>query len=190
MSIFFFIASVWVLGGALVAVLAPKLIHSALGLALSLSGLAVVYLQLGAEFAAWVQILVYVGAVAILIVFAVLLTASADERAEERFVGSWALAVAVAALVGLILTALLFKGHVGGEPLAAPGLSVRKIGHLLMTDYILALQVTGLLLTAALIGGVVLAAAHGPAGMGQATSGTDRLAGGSAESSRNKGSLT
>ena len=70
-------------GGGLAAVLLKNLVHCALALTVAFAGLALLFLQLDAQFAGFAQILVYIGAVAILVVFAILLTRG-SETAEGR----------------------------------------------------------------------------------------------------------
>ena len=158
MSIIFIILAILTIGSALAAMGLRNLVHSALALTITFAGLAALYLQLDAQFVGLAQILVYVGAVAILIVFAILLTRGSEQPAQGIFSRSWrgGLAVALivfAVLAGTILSSSLQKPN----PPAQPQVTVHQIGDLLMTKYILPLEVVGLLLTAALIGAVIIA---------------------------------
>lgn len=149
----FLIIAIVILAGALAAATLPKLIHSALCLVVAFIGLAAFFFLLGAEFVGLVQIFVYVGAVAVLIVFTILLTRPADER-PSRF--KWRGALIAAAVFGALLWAIL---HTPISADAAPPievLTVKKIGEVLMTDYVWPLQCVGVLLTAALLGALVL----------------------------------
>ena len=152
-SIAFIFIAVLTLAAALAAATLPKLVHAALCFALSFVGVAAFYLLLGAEFVGLVQVFVYVGAVAVLIVFTILLTRRGAER-ERAF--HWSgLVVALAVFAGLSWAIM----QSGGLSVAAPAiepLTVRQIGELLMTDYVWPLQCVGLILTAALIGAMVL----------------------------------
>lgn len=136
-----------------------RLVHCALALAVSFAGLAGLYLNLGAEFAGLAQLLVYVGAIAILIVFAILLTRSAETELDKVFspagVAGGVLAVAV---FGVLAWAVMASGaaHLSNHS-AAPQASMREIGFALMQGYVLPLEVIGLMLTAAMIGAVILA---------------------------------
>ena len=104
-------------------------------LALSLLGVAAIYLNLGAEFVAFSQVLVYVGAVAILIVFAVLLTQNKTERAVRGFAPQWGAALAVAALVFGILLFSVRSSRMAARPAPAPpALTSNAIGHELIID--------------------------------------------------------
>src|SRR5437588_12761389 len=100
----FIIIVIFTLTGALAAACLRKLIHAALCLVLAFLGLAAFYFFLGAEFVGLVQVFVYVGAVAVLIVFTILLTRREDEEAAG-FNWSGAL-VAIAVFAGLLWTIL------------------------------------------------------------------------------------
>jgi NADH-quinone oxidoreductase subunit J len=154
MSVAAFIAiAVFTLAGALAAACLRKLIHAALCLVVAFLGLAAFYFFLGAEFVGLVQVFVYVGAVAVLIVFTILLTRREDEDAAGFNWGGVIVAVAVFAGLGwaIMKTPSLSVAAPGIEPL-----TVKRIGEMLMTNYVWPLQCVGLLLTAALIGALVL----------------------------------
>ena len=149
----FLIIAILMLSAALAAATLPKLIHAALFLVVAFVGLAAFYFLLGAEFVGLVQIFVYVGAVAVLIVFTILLT----RREEENTGGlNWGGAVVAAAVFAGLLWAILRTGKVNIAPAAIEALTVRRIGEVLMTDYVWPLQCIGVLLTAALLGALVL----------------------------------
>jgi NADH-quinone oxidoreductase subunit J len=141
------------LAGALAAASLRKLIHAALSLVVAFVGFAAFYILLGAEFVGLVQVFVYVGAVAVLIVFTILLT----RREQENIRGvSWTGVMIALAVFGGLLAAILKTATMSiAAPRIAP-LTVKRIGVTLMTDYIWPLQCVGLLLTAALIGALIL----------------------------------
>jgi NADH-quinone oxidoreductase subunit J len=146
------------LSGALAAMSLRNLVHCALALAVSFTGLAAVYLQLDAQFVGFAQILIYVGAVAILIVFAILLTRGSESPGQPILSSTWPAGIGVAAAVFAVLAGLVLSSSATSRPLPpAPDVSVTRLGASLMTHYILPLEVIGLLLTAALIGAVLLA---------------------------------
>jgi NADH-quinone oxidoreductase subunit J len=154
MSITAFVSiAVFTLVGALAAACLRKLIHAALCLVVAFLGLAAFYLLLGAEFVGLVQVFVYVGAVAVLIVFTILLTRREDEDAAGFNWGG--VLVAVAVFAGLAWT-ILKTPSLAVAALAIEPLTVKRIGEVLMTNYVWPLQCVGLLLTAALIGALVL----------------------------------
>jgi NADH-quinone oxidoreductase subunit J len=149
----FFIIAVLTLAAALAAATLPKLVHAALSFALAFLGVAAFYFLLGAEFVGLVQVFVYVGAVAVLIVFTILLTRR-DLEKDRGF--NWSGAVIALAVFASLIWAIMKSGDLAlAAPARAP-LTVRQIGELLMTDYVWPLQCAGVLLTAALIGALVL----------------------------------
>ena len=154
----FAIIAVLMLASAVAAMSLRSLVHCALALTVTFAGLAAFYLQLNAEFVGFAQILVYIGAVAILIVFAILLTQSGQTSQPSRFSSTWAVGVGLAVTVFGVLGGLILSSRaVSRELRAAPEISVRQIGDQLMTRFVLPLEVIGLLLTAALIGAVIIA---------------------------------
>jgi NADH-quinone oxidoreductase subunit J len=162
MSITFAILAALTVVSAIAAMSLRNLVHCALCVAVTFGGLAALYLKLGAPFVGWAQILVYVGAVAILIVFAILLTRS-DAPAHAVMSRSWPVGIAVAMLVlGVLIKAVLTSEVADREvgEIAEP--TVRQIGMKLMTHFLLPLEVMGLLLTAAIIGAVIIALQEPP----------------------------
>lgn len=149
----FVVIAVFTLAGALAAACLRKLIHAALSLVVGFVGLAAFYFLLGAEFVGLVQIFVYVGAVAVLIVFTILLTRREDEDTAGF---NWAGAlVALAVFAGLTWTILSSSPLAVAAPVIE-ALTIKRIGEVLMTGYVWPLQCVGLLLTAALVGALVL----------------------------------
>jgi NADH-quinone oxidoreductase subunit J len=149
----FIIIVIFTLSGALAAACLRKLIHAALCLVVAFIGLAAFYFFLGAEFVGLVQVFVYVGAVAVLIVFTILLTRREDEESSGFNWGG--VVVALAVFAGLVWTILKTSSVSIAAP-ALEALTVKRIGEALMTSYVWPLQCVGLLLTAALIGALVL----------------------------------
>ena len=142
------------------AVVMRNLIHAALCLTLSFIALGIVFIALGAEFVGFVQLLVYVGAVAMLIVFAILLTK--PERLTKSGSAFSGLGPAGGAAVGfvalVVLLGFIFTSPLAKKPLPAPASApVAAIGEALMGDYVVALIAIAVLLTAALVGAAVIA---------------------------------
>ena len=163
MTIAFAIIAVLIVGSATAAMTMRNLVHCALSLILTFAGLAAMYLQLDAPFVGFAQILVYVGAVAILIVFAILLTRGSEPMPQPIFSSGWIFGTVVAIAVFGLLAWMIGSSRVLAHPAGKdPEIIVRQIGDQLMTRYILPLEVVGLLLTAALIGGVIVAMRENP----------------------------
>ena len=158
MTLTFAILAALTLVSAVAAMSLRSLVHCALALTVAFVGLAALYLNLGAEFVGFAQILVYVGAVAILIVFAILLTRSGEVGAQPILSPSWVVGIVIAVLVFAVLTGCILASGVSQRNApTAPEVSVRQIGEALMNQFVLPLEVVGLLLTAALIGAVIIA---------------------------------
>jgi len=158
MSFILIIIAIVTLLAAVAAMSFRNLVHCALMLAVTFSGIAALYLELGAEFAGFTQILVYVGAVAILVVMAILLTRSGEAPEKSVLTSGWFAGVAVTAMVfTLIAFASLTSTALPKGDAPAPVVTVKDIGNVLMNRYVLPLEVIGLLLTAAMIGAVVIA---------------------------------
>jgi NADH-quinone oxidoreductase subunit J len=158
----FAILAALTLAGAVAAMSLRNLVHCTLCLTGAFAGLAALYLQLDAQFVGLAQILIYIGAVAILIVFAVLLTRGGESRQQPIASSSWWMGVAIAVLVftslaATILSSFVIRSPVHQKPGVAAEAAVKNIGSQLMTDYVLPLEVLGLLLTAAMIGAVIIA---------------------------------
>jgi NADH-quinone oxidoreductase subunit J len=154
----FYVISAFAVGGALAAVLLKNLVHAALAVTISFLGMALLFLRLDAQFAGFAQILVYVGAVAILVVFAILLTKGSEVPKEGVFSKSWFAGLAIAAGVfALLAWAVLQSAASLPNAPAAPEVTVKDIGNALMTRYVLPLEIVAVLLTAALLGAVIIA---------------------------------
>ena len=158
----FLVIAALTLLSAVAAMALRNLVHCALFAALTFGGLAALFLQLNAQFVGFAQILVYVGAVAILIVFAILLTRASEPSSQPAFSSSWWAGLAVAVLVcGLLAGAVLSSpspvkaGQI--KPDVSGDVVVQKIGTELMTRYVLPLEIAALLLTASTIGAVIIA---------------------------------
>lgn len=159
MQLVFAIIAALTIVSAVAAMSLRHLVHCALCLAMTFAGLAVMYLQLDAQFIGFAQILVYIGAVAILIVFAILLTRGGSETPSRGLSSSWLVGLATAVIVFIVLAGVICSSSVAtGHALPdKPQPTVQQIGTQLMTSFVLPLQAVGLLLTVSTIGAVILA---------------------------------
>jgi len=158
MSIVFYVLAALTIAGGLAAVLLKNTVHCALSLTVAFAGLALLYLELDAQFAGWAQILVYIGAVAILVVFAILLTRGSETPKDGVYSKNWLVGLVIAAGVFAVLGwAVLQSSAVLPHETAVPTVTVLQIGNALMGRYVLPLEIVALLLTAALIGAVIVA---------------------------------
>jgi NADH-quinone oxidoreductase subunit J len=163
----FLVCAAIVLGGAFGVVFSTNPVHAALSLVATLFGIAVLFLNLGAQLLAAVQVIVYTGAIVVLILFVLMLLGvdREDDLSVQPIPGQGVMAFVVAALIGAgVLSVILVGGDtiVTGarsslESLAPEGGDIRQIGQQLFTTYVFALEATAALLTIAVVGAVVLA---------------------------------
>jgi NADH-quinone oxidoreductase subunit J len=144
------------IGAALRLVTARNVVHAALYLVVTLATVAAVYLLLAAEFVAWVQVLIYVGAIVVLLLFSLMLTrAPIGREALDNQQRGMAAVVGVIVLAGL---AFLVQDAFGdARPLVLRPTATAGIGDELFSTFVLPFEVVSFLLLAALVGAIVLA---------------------------------
>src|SRR5688500_8937897 len=158
MNVLFYLIAGLTLLGAAGAMCLRNLVHCALSAVVAFGGLAALYLRLHAQFAGFAQILVYVGAVAILIIFAVLLTRGGQRTGPGGETVSSTTGMAIALLVSAaIIAAVCSSALVSPAQVPASDVPARALGQALLTQYVLPLEVIGILLTVALMGAVLVA---------------------------------
>jgi NADH-quinone oxidoreductase subunit J len=161
MTASFMILAVITVAGTAAAVSLRNAVHCVLALTVGFAGVAALYLQLGAQFVGLTQIMVYVGAVAILAVFAIMMTHSPEPVKQPTFSSLWTWGSVVAAAVFAVLVRAICSSAASTQNLPPqPEVTVQQIGDALMHRFVLPLEIMGLLLTAALIGAVVIAMGH------------------------------
>jgi NADH-quinone oxidoreductase subunit J len=140
---------------ALRLVTAKNVVHAALYLVGALAAVAGVYLVLAAEFVAWVQVLIYVGAIVVLLLFGLMLTrAPIGREALDNQQRGFAAIVALAVLAGLII---LVWDAFSAERIQLTTSRTAGVGESLFTRFVLPFEVVSFLLLAALVGAIVLA---------------------------------
>jgi NADH-quinone oxidoreductase subunit J len=166
----FLVAAAAVLSGALGVILSAHPVHSALSLVLTLFGIAVLFVAQEAHFLAAVQVIVYAGAIVVLFLFVIMLLGvdRSENVATEPLRGQRP--IAYLAGIGVIAAVFLLARTTwvsGAESVAgaadATGGNVEKVASSLFTRYLLAFEMTSVLLVIAVIGAVVLAR-HSPSG--------------------------
>ncbi len=145
------------MAGALTAVLAGSIVYSLMGLIVSLFGVAGLYVYLQSPFLAMVQILIYVGAVSVLIAFAVMLIGPQYRRPKEwTTLGKFGAAAAVAVVsLGMFLKFVMEVFPRGKAPAFA--VTTKQIGALFFRDLVLPFELISLLIVVASLGAIMLA---------------------------------
>jgi len=167
-TIIFWIVAAILVGAALLVVTQRNIVHSALALVVVFAMAAGIYLLLNAEFIAIVQILIYAGAVTILVLFALMLTRTSNiQTTSNPNNKQWWLAVVVCALLGAVIVyaagvsphAVAFEGNGSGQ-LPAGISNVVRIGQLLYSpttySYVLPFEIASLVLLVAIVGAIVI----------------------------------
>jgi len=161
-QIIFLITAAVILGSAVMVVISRNLIHAALWLIVTLFGVAVLYAVLNAGFLAVVQVVIYIGAIAILFIFAVMLTrADLRDRAPQLNAGWWLnLILAVVTFGGLIWLFRTWSGFSATSADIPAGFDgVARLGDALISPdaFLMPFEVASVLLLAALVGAVYVA---------------------------------
>ncbi len=161
-QIVFIIMAAMTLGAGLMVVGSRNLVHSALWLIVALFGVAVFFALLQAGFLAVVQVVIYIGAIAILFIFAVMLTRKLASDTGPLFSANWAWAAVIAVVIFVALAWILSMSpgfSTQAAPLGPAADPLRELGIALVSPmgYVLPFELASLLLLAALIGAIVVA---------------------------------
>jgi NADH-quinone oxidoreductase subunit J len=160
-DVVFTLLGVVAVGAGVMVVTTRQMVHAALWLVVSFGALAACYLVLTAEFVAWVQVLIYVGAVVVLLLFGIMLTRAPIGAADLDSGNRWvALAVALAT-AGVLVTVLVRGFRQAYAPLKAGGGSADTLGAALFAGWVLPFEILSVLLLAALVGAIVLSRGGG-----------------------------
>lgn len=157
-EVIFLLLSLVAVASALLVVTTRNMVHAALWLVVTLGSIAGVYLMLAAEFVAWVQVLIYVGAIVVLLLFALMLTKAPTGQQADLNVGRVLPAAVVALLVAALLGSTVVAGFSGVRidlDHAVVG-SAEVTGATIFSTWVLPFEVLSVLLLAALIGAIVL----------------------------------
>ena len=155
-TVSFYVLAALCIAAAAGVIFQKNLVHSALCLALTFIGVAGLYVLLQADYLAAVQLLVYNGAVAVMIVIGVMLTQRGDMANSNPFNNLMIpAAVVTAALVGVAGWAVYCtKWTIAGQ---SPAISIEAIAMLLFNDYAVAFEAAAVLLLVAMVGAITLA---------------------------------
>jgi NADH-quinone oxidoreductase subunit J len=134
-----------------------NLFRSALWLILAFAGIAALFILLHAEFLAVVQVLIYIGAIATLLIFAIMLSRSLMDPSEPRFNEQWRLVVGFGALLFVALAAIVTQIPWPVDLKVVPPDAIRQLGTDFVGAYVIPFEVASVLLVAALIGAIIVA---------------------------------
>jgi NADH-quinone oxidoreductase subunit J len=156
-NVVFWILAVGMVLAAIGVVRSPNVVHAALYLVVVLGGAAAQYILLAAEFVAWVQVLIYIGAVIILFLFGIMLT-RAPMRGDTNLDNDqrWPAAVVSVFLLGVLAT-LLIDAFSDNEIVLRTPTKTAQISESIFRTYVVPFELVSILLLAALVGAVVIA---------------------------------
>ncbi len=165
---FFYLFAVLAIASATMVIVARNPVHAVLFLILTFFNAAGLFILLGAEFLAMLLVIVYVGAVAVLFLFVVMMLDVDFAELRAGFINNAPVGLLVAGIVLVELIALFVSGAAGGLPsaipAAAPGTealsNTEQIGRVLYTKYVYFFQAAGLVLLVAMVGAIVLTLRH------------------------------
>lgn len=154
----FIVFSAVIISGAVFMINFTKVVHMVISLAAVFIGIAGMFVLLNAEFLAFVQVLIYAGAVSILMIFGIMMTKHKESEAEsKRGLHSLLVGIGAVALFGILFYAIRQTEFPQVQPLQAAEDNTLEIGKLLFTGYVVPFEIISVLLTVAFIGAIVLA---------------------------------
>jgi NADH-quinone oxidoreductase subunit J len=154
---FLVIAVIGGIGGLLV-VTSRNIVHAALYLVVALASVAAIYLLLAAPFVAFVQVIIYVGAIVVLILFGIMLTrAPVGRRVLDNSLRARIGALVVGAGLFAMLTVFLVRAFGGDRIVNRAGTATAALGSSIFRNFVLPFEAVSVLLLAALVGAIVLA---------------------------------
>jgi NADH-quinone oxidoreductase subunit J len=157
-QVVFWVFALLISGAGVLVVISRNVIHAALWLVGALMGAAAMYVLLFAEFVAWVQVLVYVGAIVVLMLFGLMLTRAPIGSAE--FDNNQRPLAALCAAAVFVVTSVILVGAFEGKEINFArrfGTSTESVGTAIFSSYVWPFEVVSILLLAALVGAVVIA---------------------------------
>jgi NADH-quinone oxidoreductase subunit J len=158
---FFVIIAAWILVCGLGVVLFRKIVYSAVSMVMCFLGVAGAYALLNAELVAIIQVLVYVGAISVVVLFAIMLTESQGTEYQLFFNRQTIFAAPLAVAVAVVVTVLLVSSEIADVGEKSMNLSLEQLSELLFNRYVFPFELVSLVLLAAMIGAIVLARGEG-----------------------------
>lgn len=157
-NLMFFVLALLAIGGAIFALSFTKVVHMVVSMAVTFISLAGLYVLLDAEFVAFVQILIYAGAISILMIFGIMLTKHENEEEElKRPLHNTLLGIGVLALFGILFYAIQNADIKPSGPFVGGDNNTLEIGKLIFNVHVIPFELMSVLLTVAFIGAIVVA---------------------------------
>lgn len=145
------------LAGALLAVVPKNIVHNILGLALAMFGISGIYLYLGSQFVAMMQLLIYVGAICMTYIFAIMLSPPLELELPKRRITKVITSLFVSLITFIVMVKMILSFRWETVSHLSRDWSVENIGRELLTRYFLVFELISLLLAIAIIGAIMIA---------------------------------
>jgi len=143
--------------GALLAVVPKNIVHNILGLALAMLGITGIYLFLGSQFVAMMQLLIYVGAICMTYIFAIMLSPPLELELPKRRTTKVITALFVSLVTFIVMVQMILSYKWAPVTSLSRDWSIKTIGQQLLTRYFLVFETISLLLAIAIVGAIMIA---------------------------------
>ena len=156
-DVIFYATAVITIGSAGIVVFSRNIAYAAFALLFTFSGAAIFYVLLNADFIAVTQVLIYVGGILILLIFGVMLTTNlTDVELNTQTLKALPATIVTAVISALLVSTMISTRWVQKEPMN-PDTTIKQIGELLLTRYLLPFEVASIVLLVAMVGAAFLA---------------------------------
>ena len=145
------------IAGALLAVVPRNIVHNILGLALAMLGITGIYLFLGSQFVAMMQLLIYVGAICMTYIFAIMLSPALELELPKRRLIKVITSLFVSLVTFIVMTQMILSADWGSVAEISRDWSIKTLGQQMLTRYFLVFETISLLLAIAIVGAIMIA---------------------------------
>ncbi|RJE49315.1 MULTISPECIES: NADH-quinone oxidoreductase subunit J [unclassified Dehalobacter] len=155
-TVMFYVIAIVTLGSALMMVISKNIFHSALLMLVAFLGIAGVFVLLYADFLAATQVLVYAGAITIFVVFAIMFTIRGDMKSTNLFSRNLVPGALLSLIMIVVNAVMVLTTKWPLKAMTAPESTAKEIANLMLTKYVVAFEVTAVLLLVAMLGAIVI----------------------------------
>ncbi|MCM1567711.1 MAG: NADH-quinone oxidoreductase subunit J [Dehalobacter sp. 4CP] len=155
-TVMFYVIAIVTLGSALMMVISKNIFHSALLMLVAFLGIAGVFVLLHADFLAATQVLIYAGAITIFVVFAIMFTIRGDMKSTNLFSRNLVPGALLSLIMIVVNAVMVLTTKWPLKTMTAPESTAKEIANLMLTKYVVAFEVTAVLLLVAMLGAIVI----------------------------------
>ncbi|WP_368292843.1 NADH-quinone oxidoreductase subunit J [Dehalobacter sp. TBBPA1] len=155
-TVMFYVIAIVTLGSALMMVISKNIFHSALLMLVAFLGIAGVFVLLHADFLAATQVLIYAGAITIFVVFAIMFTMRGDMKTTNLFSRNLIPGALLSLIMIVVNAVMVLTTKWPLKDLIPPESTAKEIANLMLTKYVVAFEVTAVLLLVAMLGAIVI----------------------------------